>query len=270
MSEEETETQYRGYFNNQLTPVGYYGKMKYPRTVYSDLTENLVRVMLKRANKMDYQNVVVIEGRTGSGKSTLAVKLARMIDPKFDLDNDYIYSIDDLVAKLEKAKTNIKGICPVSLMDEGTVILSGKNSLRKEDKQLIVLLQTMRSLNWTTIICVPKFSDLNAAIREQLVDYRIQCPDKPLIPFMIAENKDGVKVKYRMSARGFYEVYIPKYPKFSEHSDIYWRWIGSGIYGDLPKDIKEQYRRVKLDHQLSWLAKFNEEQNKRIKKESDQ
>lgn len=221
-----------------MDAVGFYGPDE-DRGVYFDMLPKLAKLLRQRAEKGDYQNVIVIEGRTGSGKSTLAMQLALLLDPDFDIRESYIYTMSDLWNKIRRAQGGIRGMSPVNLLDEGTVALNAKNSLRREDKAAIVMLQIMRSFNWTTIICVPSFGDLNKAIREQLVDFRIMCPDKPLL-------KDGFK------SRGFFEVYRPKFPKFSEFGSIFWQLIGAGVYDDLRPDVRAAYRQVKLEHQMQW------------------
>lgn len=238
-------TQYKGtkaynkYLKQDMDAVGFYGPDE-DRGVYFDMLPKLAKFLRKRAEKEDYQNVIVIEGRTGSGKSTLAMQLALLLDPDFDIRESYIYTMSDLWDKIRRAQGGIRGMSPVNLLDEGTVALNAKNSLRREDKTAIVMLQIMRSLNWTTIICVPSFGDLNKAIREQLVDFRIMCPDKPLLD------------KNKFKSRGFFEVYRPKFPKFSEFGSIFWQLIGAGVYDDLPPDVRAAYRQVKLERQMQW------------------
>lgn len=252
----------------RMDAIGYY--QSGTKAVYADMLPQLVKILIKRTKVDHYQNVIIVEGRTGSGKSTLAVQLAKMIDPRFDLSQDYIYDTADLLKKLERVENEgISKVCPVSLFDEGTVILNSKSSLAKENKNLMVLLQTMRSLNWTTIICVPLLRNLDKDIREQMVDYLIKCPEKPLIARSYDEN--GKEVKF--TSRGFFEVYLPKFPKFSTNTNhMYWQLIGAGVYGALDDKTDREYQAIKLKHQLAFIKNYENaiSGKKKTKKESEE
>ena len=63
--------------------------------VYIDLLEGLARACVRRT-KAHYQTVVVVIGDPGSGKSTLGYKLAKLIDPFFRLNPDYIVTHEQM------------------------------------------------------------------------------------------------------------------------------------------------------------------------------
>lgn len=240
-------------FKKDMNAVAFYDNGRLP--IYSDLIDHLVDVLIERTTVSHYQNIIVIEGRTGSGKSTLALQIiyamAKKLGIEFNLKENYVYDTIDLATKLQKAETDgIRGICPITFIDEGTVMASSKNAMKADDKKLIVMLQLMRSLNWTTVICVPQFKNLNSDIREQLTDFRIRCPEHPLISRAII---DGEEVK--LSARGFFQLYEPSYPSFSERSNarVWWKELGAGIYAPLEKTLDEEYQKIKTDSQFKWM-----------------
>ena len=237
---------YNWQLGKTLNLVATYVVNDFTRGIYSDMLEGFCQLLRKR-NKANWQNIIVIQGRTGSGKSTLALQIAKQLDPNWEVSENYIYSVDDLRAKLKKARVDPLNVSPVSLFDEGTVALSNKNFMRNEDKGIITLLETMRSLRWTTIICVPNFWSLNKAIRENLTDYLITCPDKPLIQ--------------GYATRGFFQVFKPDYARWTD--GVYWTHIGSGIYPDLKGDFKDEYESIKLKHQMELTKKFIEGDEKK-------
>lgn len=209
------------------------------RAIYSDMTEKFASLILGR-QRNQYQSVIVIAGRTGSGKSNLAVQLARAIDPSWSITDNYIYSVSDLRAKLRAFKKDPTHTSRVNLMDEGTVILSNRNVMSREDKAIITIFETMRSLGMITLICAPAFGRLNVTIRENLCDFLIMCPDKPVI--------EG----YR--SRGFYEVFEPVYNRWTQ--DLWWKALGTGVYPPLEGELKEEYERIKLEHQQKLTKEF--------------
>lgn len=205
---------------------------KEPLPIYSDMIEGFAEV-LKRNIKAKRQNVVVVTGATGSGKSVFAIKLAMAIDPDFSFKNDYIYSAKDLVTKLKKDRTQVS---PVSLFDEGSIILNSKNFARSEDKLIENLFNTMRSRGWTTIICIPDFNALNKSVRTTHVNFRVSCGRAPLPGYQ---------------GRGFAKLF--KYSKVSEFTDVYWKPLCWGIYTDLRKKVKEVYEARKAESQDKFI-----------------
>lgn len=211
------------------------------RAVYSDMTEKFAKLILQR-QRNHYQSVIVITGRTGTGKSNLAVQIARAIDPNWSIAENYIYSVGDLRRKLNRFMKDPEHTSRINLLDEGTVILSNRNVMRNDDRAIITIFETMRSLGMITIVCAPSFARLNVTIRENLTDFMIMCPDKPLIP--------------EYSPRGFYEVFEPVYNRWT--AEIWWRPLGTGIYPPLSGDLKTEYEKVKLQHQKNLTNKFVE------------
>lgn len=226
-----------------LKEVYYVGSQR--RGVYADMLEKLAAHIRRRAaNKR--QTVVVITGRPGTGKSTGGIRLARLIDPEWELETGYIYGADDLRALLKAGK----GRRSINLFDEGSVAFNSLNSNARDDKGMVVLLDTLRSWEMTTIICIPSFYDLNKRIRDHLVDFWIQCPEKPLI-----RGKE---------ARGYFEAYAPSTIEWT--GKTFWNFLGAGKFAALPTDLDEQYQQLKFDHQMRLVRAFIEGPQKKTKK----
>lgn len=214
--------------------------------IYSDMLDVLARI-LKRRIKQHYQNVICITGMTGSGKSTLALNLIWRLDPDWTLDN-YIYDASDLAKKLKHKET----ANPISLFDEGSVSLNSLNFARSSDKAITIMLDTCRSLGWTTIICIPSINDLSKRVRDHLLDYVLMCPSRSLI--------NGY------DKRGFFELYKPRRAPWA--SSTFYDLQGAGIFGKLPADKTDEYERVKFRHQMELLDRFVEENTEPKKKKS--
>ena len=218
----------------KMEMVAYYKVGKTIRGIYADAMDVFVDVLAERIRN-DQQNVVVVTGDTGSGKSTFAIQLcyalSKRLAASFDLADDYIYSLDDLWDKLERVDA-----CPISLFDEGAVTLSSSNAMRRDDRDMVTLFNTMRSRGWTTVIAIPSIYHLNKSVRAAHVDFMCRCnsPDRSLI---------------RGYGRGFVEIYKAKRGTFSKGGDPYWTLMYTGIFGDLSPRIKQKYLPIKEQKQ---------------------
>lgn len=215
--------------------VGNYKRYGRILGVYSDTFDLLVDDLVKRS-KNDQQNVVLCEGPTGSGKSTLAIllatALAKRLGVTFDLDKDYIYGATDMWAKLD-----VEDASPVSLIDEGTLSLNTMNFRRKDDTDLVVLFDTMRSRHWTTFICAPNIRQINPTVRRLHIDYKLECsgPDNQFI---------------KGYERGFFEVTNKVFSRKKRYDpDPYWNVLTTGIFGTLPTEIDRKYQKIKSGRQ---------------------
>ena len=206
------------------------------RGIFADMLERFAYAIVRRQRK-NYQTVVVVTGRTGSGKSNLAVQLAmeiaRQLGETWDVVDNYIYELADLKRKLTAYQENPQGVSRINLMDEGTVILSNRSVMAKEDRGIVTLFETLRSYGFITILCAPSFARLNMSIRENLTDYLVVCPDKRIHP--------------NYPCRGSFEVFEPNYARWEQ--GIYWTHLGSGTFPPLEGEVKERYEKIKLAHQ---------------------
>lgn len=220
--------------------IGYYKKHSMTILVCSDTLDLFVKELKQRV-KDGYQNVIVIEGGTGSGKSSAAIRLAKTMDPNWSITDNYIYSLEDLKDKLDRANRG-EEVSPISLFDEAVVSLNSRNAMRSDDKNMLILFNTMRSRGWTTILCVPSIFDLNKAVRATHVDYKLRCPDKSPIR--------GVP------KRGFLEFSRAKRSEYSRSNEPYWYLFASGVYPPLEKEWDEEYQKLKYAKQDELILDF--------------
>ena len=226
------------YLKRKMHKIRDYEKDGQTRALYSDLLPKFV-AHLKRRLKNHRQNIIVIDGGTGSGKSTLMITMALLQDKKLDLNDSYIYYPRDMASRLQTI-INGQNKSNLNLFDEGSVILNSMNGRKTEDNDLIVLMDILRSWGMTSYICIPDYNDLNKRLKNHLVDYRISCPDEPLVP--------------GYNSRGFYEIFKPSKRTFAK--DTWWDCIGAGVYGPLPKKIDEPYQEIKKAHQIDQTQKY--------------
>lgn len=234
------------YLQRNMHKLRDYDKDGETRALYSDMLPKFV-AHLKRRLKNHRQNIIAIDGGTGSGKSTIMILAASLQDKQFMTDPEgtfkdtYVYYKSDMAGRLDRiiSETNK---CNINLFDEGSVILNSTNGRKTEDNDLIVLFDILRSWGMTTYVCVPDYNDLNNKFKAHLIDYRISCPDEPLVP--------------GYNSRGFYEIYKPSKMTFAK--GVWWQCIGAGVYGPLPKKLDEPYQAIKREHQVAQTQKYIE------------
>lgn len=239
------------YKNQVMHLVTSYERYGLKLGVYSDAFDRFIRILANRI-KRKLQNIVVIEGDTGSGKSTLGIQvaqaLAERLDTSFDLDKDMVYALDDLWDKLDDPNAS-----PISLMDEGTVSLNSLNSRRTGDRDAVVLLDTMRSRGWTTIIVMPSIKNLNATVRRVHVNFVLECSsiDNPFV---------------KGYTRGFFEVKDKRESKKRKNDpDPWWNVLFTGIFSQLDEETDAKYQRIKLGRQMGLIEEMKDRNGKRGK-----
>ena len=229
---------HNNYLDADLEVVGSYVQSGQDRLIYADALPAFARILKDRI-KHNLQNVIVITGGTGSGKSTLAINLCievgRALGERWQLAPNYIYSTDDLRAKLRQPDS----CSSINLFDEGSVSLNSNNSQRSEDKMMVVLFDTMRSLGWTSVICIPHIDSLNKRIRYYHMDYHIRCPNSPLIR--------------GYERRGFAQIYRHELRDFGKPYD---KLIATTTFKPLTPKISEEYATIKRQHQQELIEKF--------------
>ena len=114
---------HNNYLDADLEVVGSYVQSGQDRLIYADALPAFARILKDRI-RHNLQNVIVITGGTGSGKSTLAINLCievgRALGERWQLAPNYIYSTDDLRAKLRQPDA----CSSINLFDEGSVSLT--------------------------------------------------------------------------------------------------------------------------------------------------
>jgi len=126
-------------------------------TVDTLLRPKLDNVKLLMKKKWDV--LFLIDGKEGSGKSTLSFICGWYIsEGNLTMDN-VCEGTKDAVKKLERLPDK-----SVLIIDEGSLMFSSKEVMRKEQQQLIKILNVIRQKLMCLIVVAPSFFDLNKYI----------------------------------------------------------------------------------------------------------
>lgn len=225
------------YFDRPMRLVGTY---RDNRPIYSNLIDGVVDLIKSRIAS-DNQCVVLITGPTGSGKSTLALQIIRRYEGgKPNLEDIYIYSQEDLARKLKKEKAG-ETVSKINWFDEGSVTLNSLNTTSRAGQRFSQFFDTMRIDHYVSIICMPDGKDMNGRI-ERHVDIVIKCPKTAPL--------------WNFSAKGFFDVTKRiVWPSGKVYEDT----LGTGIYRDVPKKLRETYQKIKRERANAFKDQIIEE-----------
>lgn len=201
--------------------------------LYRDLTENLAEHMRSHVEK-GYDNIVVISGGEGSGKSNLAWNLCKAMDPDFNVETQYVYSVEDLKGKLRQGDD----FGAVWWLDEGSNIANNRDWNTQDSKDIIAILEMMRSRGWTLVMCIPHWERLDIYIRENRMRYLLSC--RP----MSWEFSGDLE-------RGYYELRM-------RGAGSTMKTVGFGTYPPIPPEERTRYERIKLDSQARKIREVTE------------
>ena len=241
-----TNIRYGGTKMHCLRTYHRYGKVL---GIYTDAYDIFIKALAKRI-KSDQQNVVMIEGATGAGKSTLAIlmcrDLAKRLKVPFSLEKDYIYSVEDLLKKINNPDAS-----PINLIDEAVLVVNAKRSQTSENIDIVNLFNTMRSLGWTTFLVGPSVYQIDKTLRQVHIDYLIHC----------SSNDDSL---IRGFGRGFFEISKAKRSRFNKSAEPYWYLQMTGIFGKLPDKLNAEYQPIKYRAQMELSKKTARKHNVEI------
>jgi len=217
----------------------------YTRYLYEDLMDRLVEdCHTNIAN--EYDNVIVVQGKEGSGKSSFAIRLAKAFNPHFNMVTDYIYSYEEMVAAVSGPDDDDIG--RVFWLDETSSIMNNRDAMTTSSKNMVELLEMMRSRGWTLIMCIPSVERLDKYLR----DHRIR--------YLITVEELEWDYKYIEKSRGFWKLEF----KWGDSYETF-RTVGYGRFDPMTEEEKTQYKEIKLKSQqnkLNEIAGRDKERNK--------
>lgn len=120
--------------------------------------------------KKDWDGVFLIDGLERVGKSTLGITCAYYLaDGNFTVKNICADS-DDAIKKIESFPDK-----SVLLIDEGSLVFNSRDSMKKEQKKLIKILNVVGQKNMIFIIVLPSIFDLNKQIALRRSKFLLHC-----------------------------------------------------------------------------------------------
>lgn len=214
--------------------IVYHSRNKiYVQYLYDRLIDRLVEDMHENLND-DYDNVIVIDGKEGTGKSNLAYSLCKRFDPNFNLEDGYIYDFETFIKNI--ASESVKG--RIFWLDEATNLANSRDSMRRDNVNLVQVLQMMRSRGMSLVMCIPSINSLDVYIREHRIRYLLTALEKSW------ESHSDAR-------RGYFEL---KFPNGSGQ----FRTVGYGRFDRIPPGDREEYERIKLQAQRTKIDQINQ------------
>lgn len=124
------------------------------------IDEPLVNKMesIRDVLKANWDCVFLIDGRERAGKSTLGLTLAKYLDPNLSVKN-LAKGTADCIKKIGSLPDK-----SVMVIDEGSLALSSSDHARKENRQLMKILDVVGQKNMVFIIILPSIFDLQKQV----------------------------------------------------------------------------------------------------------
>ncbi len=113
---------------------------------------------VKKIIKKNWDAVILIDGQERSGKSTLGMTIGCYFDPNFNTSN-MAAGMEDAARMIRDCKEGA-----VIMVDEGSLVFNSKDAMRKENKNLMKILDVVGQKRITFIVILPSFFDLNKQI----------------------------------------------------------------------------------------------------------
>lgn len=144
-----------------------------------NLDMNYVASIVKKKLRQKFDYVIAICGdATGIGKSTLAIHLAMRLDPNFDLLKNIAYLPDANEINEKFQALNMYGCL---IIDEAIKSMYKLNWAEKTQKMLNETYMTNRKGHFKcTILCIPRWTDLNFNFRNNKTSMLIFIPTRGL------------------------------------------------------------------------------------------
>lgn len=138
---------------NVLAPITNKLAVPIDRLLYAKLMN------IKKIQRNGWDCCFIICGPERSGKSTLGITCGWILaDGTLTMDN-IAADTTDAISKLESLPDE-----SVLIIDEGSLMFSSKDSMKREQRQLIKILNIIGQKRMILIICLPDFFDLNKYI----------------------------------------------------------------------------------------------------------
>lgn len=226
--------------------------------------KDLVKRFQKRVRD-DYDAVIAVTGEEGSGKSVLANNLIE------EYLKTYCNTREELLEEFKKyiifspnketVKETIEKAPRYSILnaDEAMKILYKQNWASYVQRWLNMLYAVARQENKISVLCIPRFVDLNEYFRNHRVKYWIHVLDRGTAVFSIRDwspyNDDPWLIKEnnkKLKKMG----YRKKFFEFTKEDKINFfkklpTYVGVIQFNDMDSDLKKVYKQYKKQYKYS-------------------
>jgi len=154
--------------------------MVYEKVIVKGQEMNFDRLLLhklrliKKLQKKSYDVVFMVDGLEGSGKSTLGNAIAYFLSDGNMTEFNIAEGSQDAIKKLEKLDEE----APL-VIDEGSLVFSSKDVMKREQRQLVKILNVIRQKRMILVIIAPSFFDINRYVSVDRARFLLHVyPDK--------------------------------------------------------------------------------------------
>lgn len=207
--------------------------------------DNLKTIVFKK----NWDGVFIVDGLERVGKSTLGITLAYYL-------SDGNFTVKNICADSKDATKKIESFPDKSvlLIDEGSLVFNSRDAMKKEQKQLIKILNVVGQKNMIFIIVLPCFFDLNRSIAIRRSKFLLHCyTDTTLQRGRFAYfGEDAKKILYTLGKKNFDSYQKPKrsrnelgrYTNFNPLGDEYLETKKKSLYSALHEDYRKERNKV--------------------------
>lgn len=204
--------------------------------------KELTEIIKERQNN-EFDCNIIVSGARGNGKSTFLFKLLSRLS-NFKPWEHQVYSREDVINLLENQK---KGI----IFDDEAINSGYKRKFQNKEQQNLIVMMNMYRDNYNIYAsAVPSFFSLDKDIRS-LMKIHIQIIErgKGIVHFAKTDraySNDPWDIKYNQKLEEGWQKKEKKNPRYKPP---YWKlttFKGYIQFGDLGKEQKELYKKIKL------------------------
>jgi hypothetical protein len=227
---------------------------------------DLVKAIKKRID-IKWDCVFVVDGEEGVGKSSLSILLGYLLDKDFDLDKNIAYLPQ--TSEVEEKFRSIESK-QVLLIDEAIKAFYKLRFMDKMQARINIMYATERKQRKITILCIPRFTDLNEFFRNDRVQFWIHLIDRG---HAIAFVKDKINIfkpdRWHMKEeekrigmltykKKFSEIGTEDCIRVYEKSQLFWFAFS---FPELPSEVESRY--LELRENYTGNSTEKEEMSKR-------
>lgn len=216
---------------------------------------------IKDRNAIKYDTVAVIDGEEGGGKSTLAIILGYLTDEKFNLDKNIAYlpttnEVEDKFTDLDSKQ--------MLIIDEAIKAFYKLRFMDKMQTRVNTMYATERKQRKNTLLCIPRFTDLNEFFRNDRVNFWIHVVSRGVAVVFVKDKLNlfgsdrwhmAEEYKRIMSTTfktRFCDITPEDALKIYQKSKLFWF---SFAFPQLPEEVEDEYLRLREEYNLLPAAK---------------